>query len=81
MEINSNTGRTHPENTYKIQQELKVERVNQQRTPGDGIDNQWEERGPNNLGGKTRVVLYDPNDAKHKRVGVSTFDVTIFMSL
>lgn len=68
LEINPHTGRTHPENIYKIQQELKTQRLNKQRTPGDGIDNQWVERGPNNVGGRTRVVLFDPNDNTNKRV-------------
>lgn len=45
--------------------------VRPQRTPGDGstIDpNPWVERGPNNIGGRTRVLVFDPNDATHKRV-------------
>ncbi|WP_124979347.1 T9SS type A sorting domain-containing protein [Nonlabens xiamenensis] len=29
--------------------------------PGSGA-RAWEERGPNNVGGRTRVVFYDPND-------------------
>ena len=68
LQINPYTGRTHPENIYKVQQELKVKKQFLQRTPGDAIDNQWVERGPNNVGGRTRVVLFDPNDATHKRV-------------
>lgn len=28
----------------------------------------WEERGPNNVGGRTRAIMYDPNDAQKKRV-------------
>jgi len=32
------------------------------------ITNEWVERGPNNVGGRTRMVMYDPNDATHKRV-------------
>ncbi|ARV06838.1 hypothetical protein BTO04_09140 [Polaribacter sp. SA4-10] len=68
LEINPHTGRTHPENTYKIQKELKTQRLIQHRTPGDGIDNQWVERGPNNVGGRTRALLFDPNDVTHKRV-------------
>lgn len=68
LEINPYTGRTHPENTYKVQQDLKEKKLYQQRTPGDAIDNQWIERGPNNVGGRTRVLLFDPNDATHKRV-------------
>lgn len=45
--------------------------VRPQRAPGDGstIDpNPWVERGPNNIGGRTRVLVFDPNDATHKRV-------------
>ena len=64
LEINPNTGRTHPENLIKLQKELKALRK-QQRVPGDATDNMWVERGPNNVGGRTRVVFFDPNDA-HK---------------
>ena len=67
LEMNPSTGRTHPENFRKVQQELKAKRK-LQRVPGDGSDNKWVERGPNNVGGRTRVVLYDPNDTTHKRV-------------
>lgn len=28
----------------------------------------WQERGPNNVGGRTRAILFDPNDATHKKV-------------
>lgn len=67
LEINPNTGRTHPENLIELQKELKALRK-QQRVPGDATDNMWVERGPNNVGGRTRVVFFDPNDATHKRV-------------
>jgi len=40
LEINPHTGRTHPENIYKVQKELKEQRLLQRRTPGDAIDNQ-----------------------------------------
>lgn len=68
LQINPYTGRTHPENVYKLQQELKAKRAYQQRTPGDATDNQWIERGPNNVGGRTRMVLFYPNDSTNKRV-------------
>lgn len=68
LSINPYTGRTHPENLYKVQQELKELRKLQRRTPGDAIDNQWVERGPNNVGGRTRMVMFDPNDNTNKRV-------------
>ena len=29
---------------------------------------QWQERGPNNIGGRTRGVMFDPNDATAKKV-------------
>lgn len=28
----------------------------------------WEERGPNNVGGRTRALMFDPNDASGKKV-------------
>ena len=28
----------------------------------------WAERGPNNIGGRTRAILFDPNDATKKKV-------------
>ena len=28
----------------------------------------WEERGPKNVGGRTRTVVYDPNDISNKKV-------------
>ncbi len=68
LQMNPHTGRTHPENLYKVQQELKEKQSIQHRTPGDAIDNQWTERGPNNVGGRTRMVMFDPNDTTHKRV-------------
>lgn len=40
----------------------------QQRAPGDAADNPWVERGPNNVGGRTRVVVFDPNDTNNRRV-------------
>jgi len=38
------------------------------RVPGDGIDNNWVERGPDNVGGRTRAVMFDPNDPTNETV-------------
>ena len=38
------------------------------RTPGDGADNPWIERGPNNVGGRTKAIIFDPTDATNKTV-------------
>ncbi len=64
-EINPTTGRTHPENIIELQNQLNSYRP---RVPGDAADNPWIERGPNNVGGRTRAILFDPNDATNKRV-------------
>ncbi len=31
-------------------------------------DVHWVERGPNNVGGRTRAIMFDPNDDTHKKV-------------
>ena len=64
-EMNPTTGRTHPENIIELQNQLNSYRS---RVPGDAADNPWIERGPNNVGGRTRAILFDPNDATNKRV-------------
>lgn len=65
-EINPNTGRTYPENIFKIQKELNSLHT-LRKSPGDN-SNPWVERGPNNVGGRTRALLFDPNDNTNKRV-------------
>ncbi|WP_284698684.1 PA domain-containing protein [Flavobacterium lacisediminis] len=38
------------------------------RTPGDAADNNWAERGPNNVGGRTRAIMFDPTDLTYNTV-------------
>lgn len=38
-------------------------------TPGSSA-NPWVERGPDNVGGRTRAIMFDPNDATNKKVWV-----------
>jgi hypothetical protein len=66
-EIDPSTGRTNKRELLQLQEELNSER-SAQRAPGDAADNAWVERGPNNVGGRTRVVLFDPNDASQETV-------------
>ncbi len=66
-EINPTTGRVHRENIFKLQERLKNNRV-AFRAPGDATDNPWIERGPNNVGGRTRAIIFDPNDATDETV-------------
>ena len=65
MEMNPRTGRTEVEKLLKLQEEL-----NNNPTSRDvpGVVNAWEERGPRNVPGRTRAIMYDPNDPDHKRI-------------
>lgn len=36
-------------------------------TPGS-VDFPWEERGPSNVGGRTRALMFDPNDSTYNKV-------------
>jgi photosystem II stability/assembly factor-like uncharacterized protein len=64
--MNPATGKPEPFKVFEIQEK----RNNTfRRVPGDGTSgNDWIDRGPNNVGGRTRVVLFDPNDTTNKRV-------------
>jgi hypothetical protein len=64
MEMNPYLGRPTAENLTTIRKEIEDQRVQDalQRIPGDGADNNWVERGPNNVGGRTRAILFDPTD-------------------
>jgi len=66
-EMDPNTGRTNRVELVELQYQLNKNRT-QKRSPGDASDNAWVERGPNNVGGRTRTILFDPNDATQKRV-------------
>lgn len=64
-------GRPTPENLAEIRKKLDAERKKSQnnaRTPGDASTNSWVERGPTNVGGRTRAIMYDPNDASNETV-------------
>ncbi|SNR17233.1 fibronectin type III domain-containing protein [Tenacibaculum jejuense] len=66
LTINPATGRLEDENVAKLRQELTAQRL-ARRVPGDN-NSPWVERGPNNVGGRTRAILFDPNDATNRRV-------------
>ncbi|WP_338872115.1 hypothetical protein WBJ53_27135 [Spirosoma sp. SC4-14] len=60
-------GRVPYERLGPIQDQLATKKA-----PGaitNGIPNvTWQERGPSNAGGRTRALLFDPNDPNHKKV-------------
>jgi len=71
MTVNPSIGRPTPEVLLPT-----IEKVSNYRKaflaktlPGSELDQaKWTERGPNNIGGRTRAVMFDPNDSTNKRV-------------
>ena len=66
LTMNPATGKIEPENIYAVQERLKNRTT--KRAPGDAQNNPWIERGPNDIGGRTRAILFDPNDATNRKV-------------
>ena len=56
---NPNLDRPEPEATLQLQEKLRLDEISG-RVPGDGLDNQWVERGPNNVGGRVRALMFAP---------------------
>lgn len=68
-ELTMNPAIGHPEpNKVLALQERLLNKSLSYRMPGDNVSNSWVDRGPNNVGGRTRVVLFDPNDITNKKV-------------
>ncbi|MBI9041051.1 proprotein convertase P-domain-containing protein [Lutibacter sp.] len=66
LTMNPATGKPEPFKIFEIQDKRNN---TSRRVPGDEtLGNEWIDRGPNNVGGRTRVVLFDPIDASNKRV-------------
>lgn len=71
LTINPKLGRPTSENLAVLREQLEAERKQALltgRTPGDASDNNWVERGPTNVGGRTRAIMFDPNDATKETV-------------
>lgn len=66
LTINPRTGKLEDGKLQIIQEEIKSNRT-LRRNPGES-GNAWEERGPNNVGGRTRAILFDPNDSSNNTV-------------
>lgn len=67
LTMDPNTGRPMPERVDKLQQELRNNRLDNRGGGGDDY-NAWVDRGPNNIGGRTRGIMFDPNDTDYNRV-------------
>ena len=62
------TGQTYPERVFQsIQKSENSKNIARRTMPGLGVT-PWVERGPNNVGGRTRALTWDPTDASGKKV-------------
>lgn len=50
----------------KILANKRVQQILSTKGPISGVE--WQERGPNNVGGRTRALMFDPNDVSNKKV-------------
>ena len=55
--MNPEKGRPTPENLEAIREQLNIEAS--ARVPGDAVDNNWISRGPDNVGGRTRAIMFE----------------------
>ncbi len=70
LTMDPSLGYPTPEKLALIQKQLDEEALLSQTSrsvPGDA-NNFWVERGPNNIGGRTKAILFDPNDATNETV-------------
>ena len=55
-----------PEKMWDTYDQL-VDQFGADRSPGSASDNAWEERGPFNISGRVRMIMWDPNDPNSER--------------
>jgi hypothetical protein len=60
------TGKIDFSQSEKIRGQVKLALQNTIKTAIPNV--QWTERGPNNVGGRTRTIVFDPNDPFKKKV-------------
>ena len=61
LTVNPTTGKLDDGELTLLREQLVADRL-AGRNPGED-GNDWVERGPNDIGGRTRAILFDPNDA------------------
>ncbi len=69
MTMDPALGYPTPEKLKPIYAQVKQSLNKENKTAIPGNSNYpWVERGPNNVGGRTRAIMFDPNDASKKKV-------------
>jgi len=57
-----------PHEKFEQARKMAKQQLLEQRAAGMRDYGNWTERGPNNFGGRTRAIMWDPNDITHKKV-------------
>jgi hypothetical protein len=73
LSMNPYTGRTEPEKLFRLQKELREKNDPQNRIAGvpgepNNDETKWVHRGPYNVGGRTKAMMWDPNDPTNETV-------------
>ena len=73
LSMNPYTGRTEPEKLFYLQKELREKNDPQNRIAGvpgepNNDETKWVHRGPYNVGGRTKGIMWDPNDPTNETV-------------
>ena len=73
LSMNPYTGRIEPEKLFYLQKQLRENSLAQNRISGvpgepDNDETKWIQRGPYNVGGRTKAMMWDPNDATNETV-------------
>lgn len=65
LRANVNTGKVEIEDVLKAREEVQKHSLKK----SGSLNLQWKERGPNNVGGRTRAILIDKNNSNHVFAG------------
>ena len=71
LSMNPMEGKPNLEKLFELQYELRKNRFNSKKSPlvpGESNEMKWNERGPGNVGGRTKGLMFDPNDGSSETV-------------
>jgi photosystem II stability/assembly factor-like uncharacterized protein len=69
LTMNPHLGHPTPEKVFGLQKDLRTSRKRVAfAVPGATPEMSWTERGPNNVGGRTRALIFDPKDTTQETV-------------
>ena len=66
LSMDPSKGRPSYEKLFELQFDLRKKRFNSEKqtsVPGESEEMKWIERGPGNVGGRTKGMMFDPNDS------------------